>query len=251
MALEPVTKADLYDPERKWIFRASCRTVDPERFFGPPGPQLGRTPAPDIQKHWNAAKKLCGHCPVQMACRRDSLGEEYGVWGGMDERERWLIRKKLSKLAHRWSVEKRLAWGKELHALRSRDVGWTRIRHMTGISDVLGNNLIKEHLAHKLAEGAARRAQVVDLPLPERDEPPWPAALGRRNAWVWARGLMCDSWYRAETEDGRFFFMQVGTKGGESQIWVPREHVRLHHPQPVQILDYVGRPDREQSQKAG
>ncbi|MFJ2650834.1 WhiB family transcriptional regulator [Streptomyces sp. NPDC087420] len=252
MALEPVTRTVLYDPERKWIIRASCRSVDSERFFAKHGPALGKPPSPEVQAHWDAAKKICSFCPVRMECRRDSIGEEYGVWGGRDERERWLVRKKMSKLARHWTTERRLAWGKELHALRSRDVSWTRVRHMTGISDILGSRLIREYLAHKRALGEERRGQVVDLPLPEAGKTlVFPSMDGRRHAWVWHNSVFADAHYKGETEDGRWIFVQVFAIKDVVQKWVRAENVRIYHPQPKQILDYVGRVDRERAQKAG
>lgn len=38
----------------------------------------------------NAAKKVCTGCPVRLECLADALDSrtEYGVWGGLTERER-------------------------------------------------------------------------------------------------------------------------------------------------------------------
>ncbi|MFF3751759.1 WhiB family transcriptional regulator [Streptomyces sp. NPDC002018] len=136
----------LYDPERRWIVRASCRTVDPERFFTTGPMAVSKPPTFATQQAWNEAKKICSFCPVLAECRRDTLGEEYGVWGGRDEHQRSLIRNRLSRTARKWPEERRLAWGKALHALQQQGVNWTRIRAMTGFGSVLGTKLIHEHL---------------------------------------------------------------------------------------------------------
>lgn len=252
MALEPIAADVLFDPERRWITRASCRSVDSARFFGPPGPQLGKEPSPDLQKKWDDAKKICSFCPVMRECRRDSLGEEYGVWGGLDELQRWRLRRYLPRTAKRWPREKRLAWGARLTPLAAQGVSWTRIRNMTGIASVMGAQLIKEYQEHRLAEGAAKRAQVVDLPLPpEAKKLAFPVVDGRRHAWVWHNAVFADAHYKGETEDGAWIFVQVFAIKDSSQKWVRAENVRIYHPQPKQILNYIGRPDRAQSQKAG
>jgi WhiB family redox-sensing transcriptional regulator len=62
-----------------WLREAACGNADPDLFF----PDDSRSPAPE-------AKKLCTTCPVQPDCLQYSLaaGEEFGVWGGLTEKER-------------------------------------------------------------------------------------------------------------------------------------------------------------------
>ncbi|MGW2513687.1 WhiB family transcriptional regulator [Streptomyces scopuliridis] len=240
----------LYDPERRWVSQASCRTVSSKRFF-PQGPPFPRMPPSDtVQAAWDEAKKICSFCPVLAECRRDTLGEEYGVWGGRDEHERFLVRGKLGRAAKKWPEERRLAWGRELRALQQQGVTWTRIRGMTGIASVLGTELIKEYLAAKKAAGDARRGAVVDLPLPELAD--FPATPGRRHAWVRHNHLVSDAHYRGQTADGQWIYVQLRAGRGESQTWVRAADVHFYNPQPVQILEYIGRGTREESsQQAG
>ncbi|AWK08188.1 hypothetical protein DDQ41_03710 [Streptomyces spongiicola] len=108
----------LYDPERRWLDRALCRTVHPDKFFAPNGSQLGRKPADVTQSIWDDAKAICRRCPVLEECRRDTKGEEYGVWGGVDEYERHRARERLAKGS--W---KRWPEG------TPQGVGWPDIRH--------------------------------------------------------------------------------------------------------------------------
>ena len=60
-----------------WSARASCRTTDPEALFVQGAAQI-------------RAKALCLGCVVRTECLADALDNqvEFGVWGGMTERER-------------------------------------------------------------------------------------------------------------------------------------------------------------------
>lgn len=60
-----------------WAARGSCRNVDPDSLFVQGAAQ-------------NRAKLICQGCPVRTECLADALDNriEFGVWGGMTERER-------------------------------------------------------------------------------------------------------------------------------------------------------------------
>jgi WhiB family redox-sensing transcriptional regulator len=62
---------------REWTSQALCLSGDPDMLF-----QRGAAQ--------NLAKILCRSCPVRTQCLADALDNrvEYGVWGGMTERER-------------------------------------------------------------------------------------------------------------------------------------------------------------------
>ncbi|MFK0143257.1 WhiB family transcriptional regulator [Streptomyces murinus] len=61
----------------EWEERAACRTADPDELFVEGVAQ-------------NSAKALCNGCPVRTECLAHALDarEEFGIWGGMTERER-------------------------------------------------------------------------------------------------------------------------------------------------------------------
>ena len=61
----------------EWTAQALCHTGDPDMLFARGAAQ-------------NLAKLLCRSCPVRTQCLADALDNrvEYGVWGGMTERER-------------------------------------------------------------------------------------------------------------------------------------------------------------------
>lgn len=60
-----------------WAARGRCRDMDPDGFFVQGAGQ-------------QSVKALCADCPVRIECLSDALDNriEYGVWGGMTERER-------------------------------------------------------------------------------------------------------------------------------------------------------------------
>jgi len=60
-----------------WASYAACRTADPDDLFVQGAAQ-------------NRVKSLCLRCTVRTECLADALDNrvEWGVWGGMTERER-------------------------------------------------------------------------------------------------------------------------------------------------------------------
>jgi len=66
------------DEELDWQERARCQQSDPEMFF------------PEKGGNTNGAKNVCRNCLVIAECGAHAFSapEEYGVWGGMSERER-------------------------------------------------------------------------------------------------------------------------------------------------------------------
>lgn len=60
-----------------WAANAACRTTDPDLLFVQGAAQ-------------NRVKAICVSCTVRTECLADALDNrvEFGVWGGMTERER-------------------------------------------------------------------------------------------------------------------------------------------------------------------
>ena len=77
----PGPNADLWN----WQMSAQCRNVDSSTFFHPDG-ERGRARALRERR----AKDICSRCPVISQCRSHALsvGEPYGIWGGLSESER-------------------------------------------------------------------------------------------------------------------------------------------------------------------
>jgi len=63
--------------DESWGERARCRSSDPDALFVQGALQ-------------HEAKRLCRACPVRTECLAEALDGriEFGVWGGMTERER-------------------------------------------------------------------------------------------------------------------------------------------------------------------
>jgi len=60
-----------------WVSKARCRATDPDELFVRGAAQ-------------RKAAVICRHCPVILECGADALDNqvEFGVWGGMTERQR-------------------------------------------------------------------------------------------------------------------------------------------------------------------
>lgn len=69
----------------EWAAKGSCRTVDSDSLFVQGAAQ-------------NRAKTICMTCPVRTECLAEALDNriEFGVWGGMTERERRALLKRRS-----------------------------------------------------------------------------------------------------------------------------------------------------------
>ncbi|MCS5479907.1 WhiB family transcriptional regulator [Corynebacterium sp. YIM 101645] len=72
----PENKGSL-DEREDWILNARCRQEDPEALFVRGAQQ-------------RKAVAICRPCPVLEQCRAEALDrrEEFGVWGGLTERQR-------------------------------------------------------------------------------------------------------------------------------------------------------------------
>lgn len=83
-------------PASRWWDEAACASVDPELFF-----PLGlRGESGSYEAQVREVKAICAHCPVRGACLDDALasGMDHGIWGGMTEDERKLLRKPRSRV---------------------------------------------------------------------------------------------------------------------------------------------------------
>ena len=240
----------LYDPHRRWSPRAICRWEDRSLFFAEAG-MHNRKPAPAVQALWDQAKEICAMCPVLKECRRDTLGEVYGVFGGLDSYERHMIRRQLTRAIPHWPKDRRLTWAREVYRLRTAGLRWSAIQIQTGLPQSAGELLYRIWEKHLSEVGG--KGQVVDLELPElveeddKEGRPFPEKVGRRHAWVRHRGGISDAWYRGETPDGEWFCVTVLAGRGQTHKWVHKDDVQLYRPQAAVILNYIGRPDDDSS----
>lgn len=63
-----------------WREQAACRGHDPVRFF--------------LDAFEPLAKRTCEQCPVRPQCQDIGMREEFGVFGGLNPRERERVRNK-------------------------------------------------------------------------------------------------------------------------------------------------------------
>lgn len=81
----------------EWQREGACRDQDEVLFFGPAAAREERRAK---ARRIREAKSVCARCPVWECCRGYALEneEEYGVWGGLSELERWeLINKRRAR----------------------------------------------------------------------------------------------------------------------------------------------------------
>ena len=78
-----------------WVFRGACVYEDPELFFpiGSTGPALQQI---------EEAKQVCHRCEVADACLQWALqtGQDAGVWGGLSEVERRVLKHQAGRLGN-------------------------------------------------------------------------------------------------------------------------------------------------------
>ncbi len=79
--------------ELAWQDYANCRGADADLFF----PERGAST--------RKAKAICAECQVQAECLDFAIeiGEKFGIWGGMSERERRRVRRERQVAARRVS----------------------------------------------------------------------------------------------------------------------------------------------------
>jgi WhiB family redox-sensing transcriptional regulator len=86
-----------------WVSKALCRATDPDQLFVRGAAQ-------------RKAAVICRHCPVMQECGADALDNkvEFGVWGGMTERQRRALLKQHPEV---------VSWSDFFDKRRSRSVG--------------------------------------------------------------------------------------------------------------------------------
>jgi len=91
------------DARIAWVSQARCRATDPDELFVRGAAQ-------------RKAAVICRHCPVMQECGADALDNkvEFGVWGGMTERQRRALLKQHPEV---------LSWSDFFDKRRNRSIG--------------------------------------------------------------------------------------------------------------------------------
>jgi WhiB family transcriptional regulator, redox-sensing transcriptional regulator len=94
-----------------WASQAQCKGSGPDELFVRGAAQ-------------NKAKQLCGGCPVRTECLAEALDNqiEWGVWGGMTERERRAILRKRPNVTS-WRRILEAAQTEHVFTATSRSIG--------------------------------------------------------------------------------------------------------------------------------
>jgi WhiB family redox-sensing transcriptional regulator len=102
VASSPVRSADA-EERIAWVSQALCRQTDPDELFVRGAAQ-------------RKAAVICRHCPVMQECGADALDNkvEFGVWGGMTERQRRALLKQHPEV---------VSWADFFDKRRGRSVG--------------------------------------------------------------------------------------------------------------------------------
>ncbi|HYQ35365.1 MAG TPA: WhiB family transcriptional regulator [Mycobacterium sp.] len=90
--------------DRAWVSKGLCRETDPDDLFVRGAAQ-------------RKAAVICRHCPVMQECAAEALDNkvEYGIWGGMTERERRRLLKQHPEI---------VSWTDFFDKRHVRSVGW-------------------------------------------------------------------------------------------------------------------------------
>lgn len=77
-----------------WRDQAACRHADPALFFGPDAER-----EPGRLAREASARAICSGCPVRTACLEYAMDRpaRYGLWGGLNEAERLLERRRRTR----------------------------------------------------------------------------------------------------------------------------------------------------------
>jgi WhiB family transcriptional regulator, redox-sensing transcriptional regulator len=84
-------------PDDTWMDYAACKDLDPDLFF----PSQSQVAAARNRHELLPAQRICQSCLYQYTCLNYAVehGLDYGIWGGLLERERVRIRRSLPRSA--------------------------------------------------------------------------------------------------------------------------------------------------------
>lgn len=148
------------DLSRRWIEYAECGSSPTELFFTEPIIPGGR--AVPKKTGWDVAKAICGRCHVMPECRRDTLGETHGVWGGLDPVQRAELRSRRGADLWQASNKIRKPVAEMIIKLKRRGLDWTEVARLMGLS---------VNVCHRMYDwGLEDRKPVTTVHLPKDEE---------------------------------------------------------------------------------
>jgi hypothetical protein len=133
----------IVDLHRRWLSRAKCAGMGTDAFFTDHSPAALVTPTAKLQAEWNKAKAICEDCPVWKECARDCLGEQDGVWGGLDPAQRYKIRHKHGHRVRALSGPLKVEYAKLAYDLKAEEYPWYEIARIMGLSQEVATYLVR------------------------------------------------------------------------------------------------------------
>lgn len=95
--------------------KAACRKLSMEELEGTfwyPGPaNQCKPPSALTTAHWDRAKEVCSICPLRAQCLMEHLEEREGIYGGLDQYERYLMRRRRARTRQKAAEAAREAVG--------------------------------------------------------------------------------------------------------------------------------------------
>jgi len=139
----------------QWAAKGACRSTDPDVLFVQGAAQ-------------NRAKAVCLGCPVRTECLADALDHkiEFGVWGGMTERERRALLRRRPNVA---------SWRQLLETARIQQI---RLIDLLGEPSALGTGTdgptgfgprMRGSAAVLERKAPIQKTELTPLPLPSED----------------------------------------------------------------------------------
>lgn len=228
-----------------------CQTLAPkdlEKTFFYPGPQyVGSMPSPTSLERWKEAEEVCIECPIFLQCREANWGQDFGVYGGTNQYERYLYRRKLQRHLARKTEGERAALAAYFHARHAGGLGDSPelMGRLTGYSHLTIKLMIAEHEAVLDVQREQRQGEApVRDPADWEDAPAFPAeAPSHGDGWVWYFGQAHKGHYMAETADGAYVRMKIKASLAQTTKWLPASHVDLRKAVVPVIQSWIGRPD--------
>lgn len=140
----------MIDLSRRWTARAGCAGLPLEFFFAGEDAIKGET---------ERGKEICAACPVYKECRRDTMGEPYGIWAGTDIKQRQDILRLRSYNVTIMSDRRKRPLAKMVWTLRQGGVDWIEIKRQMGFNLSALHALYEWHRTNQIAV-------MTDVPLP-------------------------------------------------------------------------------------
>lgn len=158
----------IVDLHRRWLPRAKCAGMGTDHFFTDHSPQALVSPTPKLQASWDRAKEICMGCPVWKECARDCLGEQEGIWGGLDPAQRHRIRYNHGMKVRALSGPLKVEYAKLAYDLKEAENPWYEISRIMGLSQQVVTYLVRWYQDYLETGDDSAREPVERQPKPGR-----------------------------------------------------------------------------------